>query len=539
MFLRQAVTRIGVTLASAAILLIPAVVQAAENPVREVIDAQIRAAWQREKITPAPRADDAAFLRRVYLDLIGTIPTVEEARKFLDDADAKKREKLIDRLLADPRFAAQQAEVWDLVLFGRNPPGGDTTRRRDSFKAWLTEKFAKNERYDHLVRDLLLAEQQGSEMFYIQFRNQPEDAAVAVSRLFLGTQLQCARCHDHPFESWTQKDFYGMAGFFVRLEVVDGGGPANKKRYFIGEKNSGEVLFSGAAKDQRPGRRGEPIKPKFLGGKVLAEPAAPKKARTERFPSGKKPPPPAFSRKEKLAAWVSTPENPYLARAAANRLWAQFMGRGIVYPVDDLGGKNGPSHPELLAALARELAAHKFDLKWMIRELVNSETYQLASTGTVTAALPPWYERARVRPLSAEEIQDAVQTATGFANTRKAGDRASSKMDPYILRYFGSPTNGQGDFQGSLAEHLFLNNSGQIRQMIQRRKGNLADALLSSTETWDKRVDRLFLAVLTRLPRPEERQRFVAHLTGKDKPEELVEEAIWVLLNCSEFRFNH
>lgn len=277
---------------------LPAALQAEEINLRQVIDAEIRVAWQRQKITSAGRADDAAFLRRVYLDLVGTIPTGEEAAQFLKDADPKKRALLIDKLLADPRFAAHQADVWNVVLFGRNPPNLDADRRRIGFKKWLTEKFAKNEPYDCWVRDLLLAERDGTELFYVQFRNQPEDTAVAVSRVFLGTPLQCARCHDHPFESWTQRDFYGMAGFFVRLVVLDGGG---NKKFTIGEKSSGDVLFTGAVKDQKPGQKGEPIKPKFLSGPALDEPPLPKGFKEP--PQGAKTmPKPLFSRKEKLAA---------------------------------------------------------------------------------------------------------------------------------------------------------------------------------------------------------------------------------------------
>lgn len=521
------------------LLLVSPVLRAEERPLRTIIDAEIKAAWQQQQVKPASRCDDAAFLRRLFLDLVGTIPTHDEARRFLQDTDPKKRSTLIDRLLADPRFAEQQAEVWDLVLFGRNPPNADAVRKRDGFKKWLAAKFAANVPYDRWVRDLLLAEQEGSESFLVQFRNQPEEATVSVSRLFLGTQLQCARCHDHPFAQWTQKDFYGMTGFFVRL-VVTNGGPGGK-RFLVGEKSSGEVLFSGAAKEQRPGRKGEPVKAKFLGGPVLDEPPLPKGFKEPPLRGNKPLPKPLFSRKQKLAAWVVAADNPYFARAVANRLWAQFMGRGLVHPVDDLGGKNEPSHPELLAALAGQLSSHKFDLKWLIRELVNSDTYQLAAAGSGTDALPRRFERARVRPLSAEELLAALRTATGFDNgqTKPADARLPGAIKEYFRIYFGSPTNGLGDFQGSLAEHLFLNNSDQIRSLIRRRKGNLADLVLTSKVSWDKRVDRLFLSVLSRPPKPGERQRFVTYLTRGPKPDGLVEEAIWVLLNCSEFRFNH
>jgi hypothetical protein len=523
-------------LALAGTMALTPLLRAQDRPLRQLIDAEVRAAWQREKVTPAGRSSDAAFLRRVYLDLVGTIPTADEAVRFLQDSAADKRAKVIDRLLADPRFAAHQADVWDLVLFGRNPPNLEGARQRESFKKWLAERWERNESYDRWVRDLLRAEEEGPALFYVQHRGQPEDAAVAVSRIFLGTQLQCARCHDHPFESWTQRDFYGMAGFFVRLVVTSAGSGPGGSRFAIGEKSSGEVLFTGAVKDQKPGQKGEPVKPKFLGGPTLEEPPLPRGFKEPTAPAGKPLPRPSFSRKEKLAAWVTAADNPYFARAVVNRVWAQFLGRGLVHPVDDLGEKNTPSHPDVFRALTEQTVAHKLDLKWLIRELVNSETYQLAGTGPGKEALPPWFERARVRPLSAEELLAAVRTATGFDT---GGQKVPGDTIAYFLRYFGEPANGRGEFQGGLSEHLFLNNSEQVRRMIQRRKGNLADALLVAKEPWEKRVDRLFLAVLSRPPRPEERTRFVAHLTSGDQPEKLVEEAIWVLLNTAEFRFNH
>jgi hypothetical protein len=515
---------------------------AQEKPLRQQIDAAVRAAWQREKLTPAGRADDATFLRRIYLDLLGTIPRLDETRQFLQDTDPKKREKLIDKLLDDPRFPVHQADVWDLVLFGRNPPNGDATRKRDGFKKWLTGKFAKNEPYDHWVRELLLAEQDGPELFYVQYRNQSEEAAVAVSRIFLGTQLQCARCHDHPFESWTQRDFYGMAAFFARLVVVDGTGPDGKPRFLVGEKSTGDVLFTGPATTQKPGQKGEPIKAKFLGGPMLDEPPLPKGFKEPSAQGGKALAKPLFSRKEKLAAWVVAADNPYFSRAAANRVWAQFLGRGLVHPVDDLSVKHPPSHPELFEALTKQLVAHQLDLKWYIRELVNSEAYQLAAAGPTTEAAPPWFERARVRPLSAEEILAAFCVATGFTAPGKKPQEAQAPSDlaMWIPLYFAEPIDGRGNFQANLTEHLFLNNSEHLHRLIQRHKGNLADTLLSSRAPWQERVDQLFLAVLNRPPRPEERRRFVVYLTADPKAADaLMEEAIWVLLNCSEFRFNH
>lgn len=507
----------------------------AAPPLRTTIDAELKAAWTREKVTPAGRATDGEFLRRVHLDLVGTVPTTDEAAAFLADTDPEKRAKLVDRLLSDPRFATAQADVWDSVLFGRRPGFPDATRKRDTFKDWLAKSFADGIGHDARVRELLRAESPGPALYLVQYRSQPEEAAVAISRTFLGTQLQCARCHDHPYDKWTQKDFYGVAGFFVRL-VVQESGSGTAKTYAVAEKSVGEVLFSGAAKDQAPGKKGEPVRPRFLDGPDLDEPPAPKDAPP--FKEGTPLPKPAFSRKEKFADWLTTADNPYFARATVNRVWAQFMGRGIVHPIDDFQAGNEPSHPALLRALSDGLVEHKFDLKWLIREIVNSESYQLSGKGGSRDASPKWFERARVRPLSAEETVAAMRVVTGFDATLKPGEKVEIGWD-YFMRAFGEPLNGQGDFQGSLAEHLFMNNGEHVRRFITRRKGNLVDTLAVSTDSPEKKAERLFLAILHRQPSPREREAFAAYLATSDKPEPAAEQAVWALLSTSEFRFNH
>jgi hypothetical protein len=520
--------------ASLLIGLFPALASA-EEPLRTVIDRELQAAWAREKISPAPKSTDSAFLRRVHLDLIGTIPTIEETTAFLADTDAKKREKLIDKLLADPRLATGQAQVWDLAFFGRFPANYDSVYKRPTFKAWLAKNFADNVPYDQWLKELILAEKPGTETFYVQFRGQPEEMTVAISKLFLGTQLQCARCHDHPYEKWTQKDFFGLTGFFVRLVVSESGSGANRK-FDIGEKSSGEVLFTGPVKEQKPGQKGVPVKPRFLGGKDLDEPPTPKDFKEKVPKGGEKLPKPAFSRKAKFAEWIASKDNPYLARAAANRIWAQFMGRGLIHPIDDIRTDSVASHPELLKALTDGLVAHKFDLKWLIREIVNSDAYQLAMHGPSKEALPKWFEQARIRPLSAEEIVASIRVSTKFD---QPGDKPPEIVWDYFYRYFGEPTNGLGDFQGSLSEHLFWNNSDQIRRFIQRKKGNLLDQMALSKEPPEKNVERIFLSIYHRPPNPTEAAKVLKYMQQKDKPEALYEEVIWVLLNSSEFRFNH
>lgn len=524
-------------------VLLLASIAAAESPLRDVIDAEVQAVWQREKIAPAQPAGDAEFLRRVYLDLIGVIPTYEEAVAFLALTEADKRVQVIDRLLDDPRYAQHQADVWDLVLFGRNPPGYDTDKR-EGFQKWLREQFAQNRPYDQWVRDILRAEgdtvEHGAPMYYVQYKNRPEDAMEALTQQFLGVQLQCARCHDHPFESWKQLDFYGMAAFLARLDVVTAGKQGNLTKYVIGEKSTGDVLFTGPVSQQEAGKKGEPVKPRFLRGEELQEPPLPEDFKEVKFEANKPPPKPQFSRKDQLAEWITRSDNVYFARAAANRVWAQFLGRGVVHPIDNLSDTNPPTHPALMNTLTGGLVEHDFDLKWYIRELCNSRAYQLSSAGSIEDATPPWFAQARMRPLSAEELIESWRVATGFdaaASGKKSDDRYRPLGNGYLVRFFGQPTNGVGDFQGGLQEHLYLNN-GPLGSLVAGGKGGLHDALTNSADEWPQRIDRLFLSVLTRLPSDVERERFAAYLAA-DKQGDRLQEAIWVLMTCSEFRFNH
>ena len=525
---------------------LPATASAAEPALREVIDAQVQAAWKRENISPAAVADDAEFHRRVHLDLVGDVPSYQETVEFLESTAADKRATLIDRLLDEPRFAQHQADLWDLILFGRNPPGYDTDKR-DGIQAWLRKQFSDNTPYDEMVRQILRAEgntvDDGPPMFLVQYRNQPEDATEAITQTFLGVQLQCARCHDHPFEPWTQLDFYGMAAFLARLNVVTVGKKDNLTMYAIGEKSSGDILFTGPVTEQQPGKKGEPVSPRFMHGAGLEEPPLPEDFKEVKFEANKPPPKPLFSRKDHLADWIAGPENPYFARAAANRVWAQFMGRGLVHPVDNMSPSNRPSHPELLDTLAASLVEHKFDLKWYMRELCNTQTYQLSSAGPVADALPAWFEQARTRPLSAEELAAAWRTATGFEQAEQAAgkkpsdDRYRPLGKGYLVRYFGQPNNGVGDFQGGVHEHLYLNN-GPLASTIATGKGSLYEALVDAATPLEDRVERLYLSTLCRRPSDDERQHLVEYLSA-DKSPERAKEAIWVLLTCSEFRFNH
>jgi hypothetical protein len=516
-----------------------------DEPLRAVIDREMREGWSRQNLQPVARSGDAEFLRRVSLDLIGTIPSYEEVIAFLDDASADKRERLIERLLADSRYAQHQADVWDVILFTRNPPGSESDRR-DGFKRWLTEQFAQNTPYDQIARAILKSEgnsfDQGPPQFFVQYRNRPEDASEAISQVFLGVQLQCARCHDHPFESWTQLDFYGMAAFLARLQVVSVGKEKDQTKYAIAEKSTGDILFTGPAGQQEAGKKGEPVKPKFLLGDALVEPEPPADFKEPKLEDNKVPAAPLFSRKDQLALWATSPENRFFARAIVNRIWAQYLGRGLVHPVDNLSDSNPPSHPQLLDELARQMVAHRFDLKWLIKELVSSEKYQLSSHGGGEEALPTWHEYAAVRPLSAEELVDSWRMATWYDRLEKKSDEAKNRFHPlgrdYVLRFFGTPNSGAGDFQGGLQEHLFLNN-GPLSSLLNEQEGNLMHWLATSTDPLETRIERLYLSTLTRRPSTEEVARIKDYVDTKDNPQRRWHDVVWACLTCSEFRFNH
>jgi len=539
-------------------LLVPAFVHAQDVPLRDIIDREIKAGWRKEKLSAPGTSTDTVFLRRLYLDLVGMIPTYDETTAFLKDADPKKREKLIDKLLADPRYARQQAQVFDLAMLTRNHNlvGGTVGyRNRGRFREWLATQFAANEPYDRIAAKILQAEEDGSQLFFAVYNN-TDEMVTSVSRFFLGTQIQCAKCHDHPYEPWTQKDYHGMSGFFVRTMAVEVPGKPEitnqkGKQYRVGEKTVGEALFSLEKIDPKTKKKETiPIPPKFLLGDVLKEPETPKGFAEPKLKPGEVPPKPAFSRRTKFIDWMTAKENPFFAKAIANRVWAQFMGRGFVHPVDDFNAQNPPSNPELLKAIEKELVAHKFDYKWLVREIVNSQAYQIEDVGKVTDAMPRFYERARIRPLIVEELIASLHIATGL------GVESALKKEPSpdLLKYLGEPADGQGRFQGSLSEHLFLHNGDQFRGMCRPNKGNLPEHLLMSNEPWEAKVEKMFLSVLSRPATSEERERFVKYLNVDEKNAkdaksaktpagqlpgvQRMEDAMWVLVSCSEFRFN-
>ena len=500
---------------------------AAEMEMAARIDALLAQAWASEKVEPAPLSSDAEFLRRAWLDLCGIIPPINDPdgisgiRNFLDSADADKRRKLIERLLAKPTHAAHFANVWKNVLL---PPdanvqqfGGDV-----GFQGWLRGQFADNVPYDKLIADLVLARgpanQTGPALYFTALQLAPEELAASTSRVFLGTQIQCAQCHDHPFDHWKRKDFWGFAAFFARLQ--------RPPRY---PQNTGLVMDAEEGEVTLPDSE-ETIMPRFLGGDEPGDNVG-------------------QTRREQLAAWLTWPENPYVARAAVNRVWALLFGRGIVQPVDDLGTHNPPSHPQLLAELAAYFVRSGYDINCLVRTLTATQAYERSSQSLPGAAeRPELFARMAIKSLTAEQLYDCLIEAMRRRSEvypfqgQLAFNRNIDRNRQAFLARFRAPTQGATEYEGGIPQALTLMNGANIRQATDLGQSDLLVALEAPFFSNQRRVEVLFLSTLSRKPTDEERAKFVAYVEQggtNNSSRQALGDVLWALLNSAEFALNH
>ncbi len=367
------------------------------DAIAKLIDASIHDQLKTDKAPLAPLTDDAEFLRRVFLDLNGRIPTLEQAQLFLDDKATNKRARLVDELLTSPLFARQYASHYARLITAEEP------YLRNDLETWLTGQFQKNRGWDAIVRDMITAVGKGPETAFIMSNvdnkiPQADKLAGSTSRLFLGIQLQCAECHNHPFTGWKQTDFWALAAFYGRTKVqakgepvgvaelpptlVKGKGPAVKGPAIVIPVSAGRAA-------------GKAIKAKFLQG------AEPEFKDTEPL-------------RPALAAWVTAADNPYFAQAAVNRVWGQLFGHGLVNPIDDLQDDNPASHPQVLRALAEEFRASGFDLKHLVRCILATQAYQRSSRRTTEMKDDVAYARMKLKVMSPEALYDSLVLATGM-----------------------------------------------------------------------------------------------------------------------------
>jgi hypothetical protein len=472
-------------------------------------------------IRPSELIDDATFLRRVYLDTIGTLPTAGEARRFLGDSAPDKRSRLVDELLVRPEYADYWAMKWANLL--RADKIKITPQATVGMTRWLRQQFAQNRRYDEMVREILTAQgpvQSESPAALFKSLDQPELASRSISQLFLGVRIECAQCHHHPSERWGQDDYAGLAGFFTGVSV---------KRLPGGTESI--VARSGA--DQKHPRTGQPVAARALA----AEPA--------NFAG-------VADRRQVLAAWVTSPDNPFFARAIANRLWAHYFGRGIVEPIDDQRVTNPATNEPLMDALESHLRQQRYDLRAFTRTILNSRVYQLsADTNETNADDRQHFSHPIPKALPAEVLLDAISQTTGVPEKFEGwplGVRSiqvwDNRMPSYFFRIFGRPVRAtvcecERSNEPSISQALHLLNSPEINEKISDRHG-VAHLLAKSSLSPDEITDEIYLGTLARFPAAEERVLVEGAFDGAGADRaQTVEDVLWAVLNTKEFLYNH
>jgi hypothetical protein len=486
------------------------------------IDEFAVAKWKKLGLRPSGDADDATFLRRVTIDVCGRLPTPTEVRGFLADPAPDRRSKAIDRLLDSADYPAYFALRWGSILRNSNLAGSD--RAAYAFHDWIKDMIARNRPYDEFVRGIIAAAGEWQDApainWYWQNRDdQLHQVTADTAQIFLGVRLQCARCHHHPYERWGQADYYGLAGFFTRL----------------GRKSFGEPPPYFASASVTTGEHdpltGKTPEPKFPDGPHL------------KFSAEDDP-------RHALVDWMARPDNPFFARTLVNRLWGHFLGRGFYQEVDDLRETNPPSNPELLDALAADFIKHKFDVKHVIRTILNSRVYQLSSEPTEHNKNDRQnFARHYARRLISEVFLDAVNQATGtkagfsgVSSNARAVDLPHENFGSYFLDTFDRPKRVtvcecERSAGPTLPQVLLLALSDEIEGKIAAGDGRIAKLIKDKKPPRDA-VEDLFLAGYGRLPTPRELERALAHVEGRPDKQKALEDLLWVILNSKEFMFN-
>jgi hypothetical protein len=512
--------------------------------VDEMVDAQLR----RLCIPPSPTCSDAAFVRRVYLDVIGLLPTPEETRAFLADKAPDKRAKLIDALLERPEHARfwgqRQADLLRVSPKRLGDPGAK------AFADWIAESVAKDEPYDRFVAGLLTAEGSTAANPAANFWRGFEDTNTvteAVAQLFLGVRITCAKCHNHPFERWTQDDYYGLAANFNRVlrrleEPKDEGPDA---------KDPKDPKAKGSAKPKKRDRNADrnlAMNITVAKGGELRHPRTGQVMRPALPLTGANPAPAAEDARREFAKWLTAPANPFFAKVAVNRLWAHVMGRGIVEPVDDFRESNPPANAPLLDALAADFAKHGFDRRHILRVILNSNAYQRSIDRIPgpagNADDDKQFSAARLRLLSAEQLLDAVGSVTGLPDKVPATQAALPPHSPFMTA-FGQPareTACQCERLGdpSLEQALQLLNGPTVMGKVQSggKDGRLR-RLIAAKRGDREIVEELYLAAFSRPPTEPEASRAVGYVSSAADRTKAFEDLLWALLNTKEFAFQH
>jgi hypothetical protein len=490
-------------------------------PQDNAIDRAVFNKLNRMRIRPSDLCTDREFIRRVNLDVMGVLPTPDEVKEFLAAPAATRRDHVIDGLLERPEFH----DFWALKFADVLRSNGRLIQTKGAyvFHRWIRECLERNLPMDQLVRALLISD--GSTFKspatnYYRISRDPESAVETTAQLFLGVRIQCAKCHNHPFERWTQDDYYGFAAFFAQV--------ARKK----GNLPEEEVVYSSGSGDVRQPRTGRTMKPKALGGPVFDDTAA-------------------SDRRVRLAAWLASPANPFFAKSLVNRIWFHLIGRGIVEPVDDFRDSNPASNDELLAGLTDEFVKSGYDLKRLIRSILHSRTYQLsATTNPSNADDSLYFSHAHTKLLPAEVLLDAISTVTDTPTTFEGlprGARATQipdgKMENPFLKTFGRPARElacecERESESNLSQALQLIGGATVNGKLRDENGRMAH-LAKSGKSPEQVTRELYMVALSREPNSTELAAAVKHLTTSKERRLAIEDLGWVLINSKEFLFRH
>lgn len=487
-------------------------------------------------LPPSDVADDTTFIRRVTLDVAGRLPTPEETQSFLSDGNPKKREAWVNRLLKSDQYADYFAGKWSSLLRNKRADPKDA-RANFAFHRWIRDSLADNRRYDEFVRDVITATGDVNSHPPVTWYRQAKDTTIQMedtAQLFLGQRLQCAQCHHHPFEKWSQQDYYGFAAFFSTV--------SKKATNIPGE----DMVFAKRAEAQTINLRTKlPVKPTGLGSPTLALA-------------------PDDDPRVSLADWMGAKDNPFFAKALVNRYWKHFFNRGLIEPEDDMRESNPPANPELLNALAQSFVDSGYDLKQLIRTITQSATYQLSAVPNEHNAIDRQnFSRYYPKRLQAEVLLDAINTVLDSKSTfdgMPIGTRATSLPDnsfnstSYFLTVFGRPEGSSAcecerTQESSLAQSLHLINAPDIQKKLADDKGRAAVLALDVKRSDEAKLAEVYQWVASRQPTPQQVKLGLAHIakrsSGKTGAElvaakrQAYEDLLWALINTKEFLFNH
>jgi hypothetical protein len=490
------------------------------DPPVNYVDELVNAKLQKLRILPSDLCPDEVFLRRVTIDITGLLPTEQEYAEFLADQDPAKRAKLIDRLLERKEFSEIWAMKWADLLTIRST-NQVSTKSAYLYANWLSQQIQNNVPLNKMVQDLLGASGgtfKNPATNYYQVETDTLKTAENVAQVFMGIRTQCAQCHNHPFDRWTMNDYYSFAAFFAQI---------GRKQ---GEDYREIIVFNSGGGDVKHLVDGRVMPPKFLGG---SQPEV----------AGK-------DRRQVLAQWLASPENPYFATSVANRVWDHFFGIGIVNPVDDVRISNPASNPELYKALGDKLTSYSYDFKQLVRDICNSKTYQRASERNASNESDDLnFAHSRIRRIRAENLLDCISQATeakdkfpGLPLGSRATQIADGGTSTYFLTTFGRSTRTtvcscEVKTDPNLSQSLHMLNGDTIEGKI--RNGGLIQRLLKEGKTPDQVIDTIYIRCLARKATTDEIAKVKAAVSAEPDPQKSLEDVFWAVLNSREFVFNH